>query len=164
MERSGHADSSLNDQGLIFFLPNLTWGQPPYYTHQMASEAMRAAPTAVSVSMAITGASFSNTTDLRGIVSAQIADDNTKTTVRFVNVLPETIFVDLTITGLQTGPSTKVGAVFSATMTVLHSARLSDANTPAAPLAVSPRQIALSDLQKVQVPAHSFAIITVLHT
>jgi hypothetical protein len=49
-------------------------------------------------------------------------------------------------------------------MTVLHSASLADANTPADPLAVSPRQIALSDLQKVRVPPHSFAIITVIHT
>jgi hypothetical protein len=27
MERSGYNEAGLNDQGLIFFLPNMTWGQ-----------------------------------------------------------------------------------------------------------------------------------------
>eukprot|EP00854_Cymbomonas_tetramitiformis_P001553 gene1553-2185_t len=35
-ERSGHFDSF--DQGLSFFLPNMTWLQPPGYVHQMYSD------------------------------------------------------------------------------------------------------------------------------
>jgi hypothetical protein len=31
-ERSGHFDAF--DQGIVFFLPNMTWGMPPFYTHK----------------------------------------------------------------------------------------------------------------------------------
>eukprot|EP00045_Choanoeca_perplexa_P016494 m.223846 g.223846 ORF g.223846 m.223846 type:complete len:768 (-) comp17274_c0_seq5:1144-3447(-) len=41
VEASGHDDLWANghgDQGLIFFAPNQTWAQPPYYLHKMVVE------------------------------------------------------------------------------------------------------------------------------
>merc|ERR1712070_447906 len=38
MERSGYNEAGLNDQGISFFLPNMTWLQPPGYVHAMNSE------------------------------------------------------------------------------------------------------------------------------
>ena len=35
-ERSGHYDAF--DQGISFFLPNMSWIEPPGYVHQMVSE------------------------------------------------------------------------------------------------------------------------------
>merc|ERR1719203_1804438 len=35
MERSGYNEGGLNDQGLIFFLPNMTWLQPAGHVHAM---------------------------------------------------------------------------------------------------------------------------------
>jgi|EP01046_Picozoa_sp_COSAG06_P017124 hypothetical protein len=37
MERSGFSEGGANDQGLLMFLPNQTWGQPGFYTHQMVA-------------------------------------------------------------------------------------------------------------------------------
>ena len=34
-ERSGYNEGGLNDQGLSFFLPNMTWLQPPGWVHAM---------------------------------------------------------------------------------------------------------------------------------
>lgn len=38
MERSGYQEGAANDQGLVFFLPNMTWGQPAFYVRKLYAE------------------------------------------------------------------------------------------------------------------------------
>ena len=46
-ERSGHFDAY--DQGISFFLPNMTWLQPPGYVHQMITQTWGDVGLAVSI-------------------------------------------------------------------------------------------------------------------
>jgi hypothetical protein len=147
MQRSGYQEGGLNDQGLIFFLPNMTWGQPPFYAHKMIADTLQ--PNAVTWSM--TSSDDYNATNLNGIVSSQVSDAGTELTVRLIN--PRTVPVVVCV-------STRACTASSATMTVLHSSNLFDANTPALPTAVSPVTSAIKDLGNVDVPANSFAILT----
>jgi alpha-N-arabinofuranosidase len=157
MERSGYQEGGLNDQGLVFFLPNMTWGQPPFYAHKMIVDTLQ--PNAVTWSM--TSSDGYNATNLNGIVSSQVSDDGTDVTVRFVNPRMVPLFLDLTVKGRRGCVSTSLSSATTATMTILNSANLFDANTPAEPTAVSPVTSVVSDLGNLHVPAKSFAIITV---
>jgi hypothetical protein len=38
MERSGFQEGGANDQGLLMFLPNQTWGQPGFHTRKMVAD------------------------------------------------------------------------------------------------------------------------------
>jgi hypothetical protein len=49
MERSGYNEGGLNDQGISFFLPNMTWLQPPGWVHSMVAESFL--PYALNVSL-----------------------------------------------------------------------------------------------------------------
>lgn len=60
-ERSGHYDAF--DQGIIFFLPNSTWIQPPGYVHKMIHDTWQ--PIALNISVSPSSAS----------VSAQVSED-----------------------------------------------------------------------------------------
>ena len=73
-ERSGHFDAF--DQGLIFFLPNMTWGQPPFYVHKMVKDSWL--PWAVSVTGTVP--------NINQAVSAATSADGSQLTVRIVNV------------------------------------------------------------------------------
>jgi hypothetical protein len=73
-ERSGHYDAF--DQGLIFFLPNMTWGQPPFYVHQMVKDTWQ--PWAVSVTGSLP--------NINQAVSAATSADGSELTVRLVNL------------------------------------------------------------------------------
>ena len=55
LERSGYNEGGLNDQGMIFFLPNMTWLQPPAHVHHMVTSTWQ--PWALNVSMAGSGCS-----------------------------------------------------------------------------------------------------------
>lgn len=77
MERSGYQEAGLNDQGLIFFLPNMTWGQPPYYVHAMIANTSQ--PNACEVNMK---SSDSSAVNPHGVVSAQVSDDGSDIVVR----------------------------------------------------------------------------------
>jgi hypothetical protein len=35
MERSGYQEAGANDQGIILFLPIMTWGEPPFYARKV---------------------------------------------------------------------------------------------------------------------------------
>merc|ERR1712086_1120321 len=98
-------------------------------------------------------------TNLNGIVSSQVSDDGTDVTVRFVN--PRAIPVSLSVTVKGRSGCVSTSLSVSSAITVLTSPNLFDANTPAEPTAVSPVTSAVGDLGSMQVPANSFAIITV---
>jgi len=114
-ERSGHFDAF--DQGISFFLPNMTWLQPPGWVHAMASAAF--APNAVGVAAP---AGYPS--------SAQLADDGSSLTIQIVNAKQTPGVVTFNLAGFA--PS---GA---AAVTTLNGTTLTDGNTPAAPLAMAP--------------------------
>jgi hypothetical protein len=87
-ERSGHFDGF--DQGLIFFLPNQTWLQPPAHAHAMISESWQESVLNVSYGRAL-GQS----------AAAQLATDNSTLVVRYVNAFNESVKVSLDLQGWQ---------------------------------------------------------------
>ena len=137
---------------LVCLQPTMTWGQPPFYVHQMIKNSLQ--PNAVAWSMSSSDAY--NASNLNGIISSQVSDDGTNATIRFVNPRIVPVILNLSMVGRRGCTS----FASSASLTVLHSANLFDANTPAEPTKVSPVTRAISDLRSIQVPPGSFAIIT----
>ncbi len=74
-ERSGHFDAF--DQGLVFFLPNMTWGQPPFYVHEMITDHW------LDGAVNVTG-----NTDVQTVVSASASLDDNRLVIRIVNIQP----------------------------------------------------------------------------
>ena len=106
-ERSGYNEGQANDQGITFFLPNMTWMQPPAHVHAMNAKA--AQPRALSLTTAGPLCDAGLVLDARsggyannsyppsgtrgaggasGAVSAQVSDDGSRLVVRLVNALP----------------------------------------------------------------------------
>jgi hypothetical protein len=52
MERSGYQEGGMNDQGLIFFLPNATWLQPPAWAHAMIHDSWQPHALPIEVTLA----------------------------------------------------------------------------------------------------------------
>ena len=176
MERSGYQEAGLNDQGLIFFLPNMTWGQPPFYSHQMISQYWQANAVHITsnANSSLACPERLNRKQLKrwqpgygvdgcpGAFSAQASDDGKTLIVRFVNMGAGPVTLDLSV-------KNKDGAVpASAKMHLLHSAHMTAVNTPAEPLHVSPTTLNMapgtnfSSLAAVPVPPQSFTIIEVV--
>lgn len=159
-ERSGHYDSC--DQGLAFFLPNMTWLQPPGHVHAMIAGTW--AEHAVSVRLSWTGASPTCPPRSFGMghgaptcpftASAQRSADG-KTL--FVRVTASTAAqIALAVGGLRR-PRGLVN------ITTLNASDLAATNTAAAPAAVSPTAstVSLAASAPVPVPANSFTIFAI---
>ena len=71
--RSGHYDNF--DQAMAFFLPNMTWLQPPGYVHQMVNQTFQ--PNGLSLTL--------NDTSSSSTASAQASDDGSTVVVRLTN-------------------------------------------------------------------------------
>eukprot|EP00958_Prasinococcus_capsulatus_P001456 scaffold133_cov407-Prasinococcus_capsulatus_cf.AAC.21 len=129
-ERSGHFDEW--DQGLSFFLPNMTWLQPPGYVHKMMVEAwlpfaVEATPTGSAGNM--TGQSWSTATDKRSSL-----------TLRYTNMLgdsPRKVSITVDRLGCNASSTLQVHA------NVLTAANTSMANTPSEPALVAPGRVFL---------------------
>ena len=133
--------------------PNVTWGQPPYYVHAMIANTSQ--PNACEVSMT---SSDHATTNEKGVVSAQVSDDGGTVVVRFVNTRPDLILLEVAVEGGNGTASQNTAA--AASMWLLHSAQLSDSNTPERPTFVSPVVTKVDDLSKgVAVPGNAFVIV-----
>ena len=150
-ERSGHFDGF--DQGLSFFLPNMTWLQPPGYVHQMIHEtfASKALKTTLASIPDQNGAPGSSSGSISA--SSQLSDDG------------KTVYVR--ITAAEGGPvniTMKGGAIAtttgSITMTTLSGTDLDDANPPSNPTHISPKTTTVP-LAEVVVPNNSFTILTI---
>jgi len=141
MEQSGYNEGGLNDQGLIFFLPNMTWLQPPGYVHAMVSSSWQPVARNFVTAGNCTGSSF-------GSVSVQASDDGHTLVIRLVNELPHDrqFRVD-------------VGRSMQMSMTTIASEDLSGVNTPAHPAQIVP-SAPQSIQQDVILPANSFTVIT----
>jgi len=144
-ERSGHYDAF--DQGLVFFLPNMTWGQPPFYVHKMITQQW--APNVLNVT-----ANDYSPSDLSKIMSAGLSDDGKTLVLRIANPL-----------GALNGTVTVVGKSVtgaSATQVCLQSDDMSAANTPANPTLVSPGPASQFTWNgTISLPRQSYCILTV---
>merc|ERR1712151_1137426 len=78
MERSGYNEGGVNDQGLIFYLPNMTWLQPPAHVHSMIAKTWQ--PIAVDYSTSAACGIVQN-----GTISAQKSADGRTLVLRLVN-------------------------------------------------------------------------------
>jgi alpha-L-arabinofuranosidase len=162
----------------------MTWGQPPFYSHQMIHQSWQPNAVAVSTNATTTGTSFVCPETLRdqqngwwhesdaqradggsdgspggscsGAVTAQVSDDGKTLVVRFVNMGVGPVVLDL-----QIAPRT----ASAAELRVLHSDKLTAVNTPAQPRAVVPTTVKMSagtkfsTLSAVPVPPQAFAIV-----
>jgi len=143
MERSGHYDNF--DQGITFFLPNMTWIQPPGYVHSMITQ------TWADQGLGVT---WDTTQNKAYAVSAQKTTDNSKLYVRVVNNQGVASALTLTINGFAS--KTTVNAW------TLANPNLSAANTPSNPTNVSPVQSTLtipSGGGNISLPMYSFLVL-----
>ena len=152
VERSGYQEGGLNDQGISFYLPNMTWLQPPGYVHSMISKAWfsKAASSAVSGCDVDCGATQCTAAHV------QVSDDGKNTSVYFLNMTPDKVSLTLKLSNKwkASSPST-VQAV------QIQSPDLQQSNTPSNPTAVSPQLVTLDISKAIQMPAQSFTVFMI---
>ena len=152
-ERSGHYDAF--DQGISFFLPNMTWLQPPGFVHQMIAQTPAWKAVAVMVKSGESSAGVSPPPAALS-VSAQTTDDGKRT---FVRVATGANAVDLVINAKHFGAAAVGTAVVEAT--TLSATSLDDANPPGDPARISPKELPIAAGQPVHLPANSYTVLTV---
>jgi hypothetical protein len=162
-ERSGHFIHPPWDQGLTFWLPNMTWIQPPGYVHQMISKTW--ADQILSTNLAATNLSAL-------AASAQLSDDNSTLVVQLVNLDDSTQSTAFTValSGSWSPSTTAAGVQWTLTQPDLPpgvAPNASAANTPAQPTYVSPTQKPItwpsggsSTPLLISLPPLSFTILT----
>merc|ERR1711916_346175 len=117
-ERSGHYDNF--DQGITFFLPNMTWIQPPGYVHQIINQTFMGSAVNVQAQL-----------PTEASVSAQVSADGKEGVLRFTNraSVPITMNIDF----VQGKPAATVK------QTILRAGLNGEtANAPSNPTAVLP--------------------------
>jgi len=140
-ERSGHFDAW--DQGISFFLPNMTWLQPPGYVHQMISDTWQ--PLALNVTL-------NPNTDpgyrAKYSVSAAKSEDGSKLVVRYVNAdsAPQVV-------------TFQVGDMLIENAFQISNSDLQGANPPGNPTAIAPKEIKGKANSPFTVPGYSFTVI-----
>ena len=102
MERSGYNEGFANDQGLSFFLPNMTWLQPPGYVHAMIHESWQ--PLAVNFSLS-PGCAASGINVSAGDISAAANADGSAASVRIVNQGSEALQIAVVMAAQRTDAS-----------------------------------------------------------
>merc|ERR1712110_1161923 len=117
LERSGYNEGGLNDQGLLFYLPNATWLQPPGHVHRLTAQTRQ--PLAVEV--VAQGPGCPDDRPGSGMLSAQASEDGRTVVVRVVNPgPPRNISVQVNFSGLaavQSVAATSIGGALHATNT-----------------------------------------------
>ena len=147
MERSGYQEAGLNDQGIIFFLPNMTWGEPPFYARKMIHDTWQ--PQAVAVTADASDAASSGP---EGRFSAQKSADGKTLVVRYVNNGPAQSLA-ITVKGMTPAVTAKTWTMQNDDLTAV--------NTPAEPTKVVPTMatVPTASLSKLAVKAQSFVIV-----
>jgi alpha-L-arabinofuranosidase len=143
MERGGYQE---NDQGMIFFLPNMTWGQPPFYAHQMIHHAWQ--PQAVAVT------SDAPQLAIEPRFSAQKSADGKMLVVRYVNNgAAQTLKIHVKGMAAELAATVKLRCYANDDLTAV--------NTPAEPAKVVPVVTTLptSSLARLAVRKQSFIIV-----
>ena len=177
MERSGYQEGGMNDQGLIFFLPNATWLQPPAWAHAMIHDTWQPRALPIEVTLAKTPLSQHRPEEDRPAagpaipsgtvagtvsVSAQASANRSVIALRVTNfgVYPATVSVNLKPKG-KSNFSLEEAAV---TCWQLSSTRLTDANTPGKPDKIVPKELGAVSLAPLLVPPFSFTTCAVVNT
>jgi len=119
-ERSGYDEGGANDQGLAFYLPNMSWLQPPGHLHAMVHHTWL--PAALPVRTNGSAANLS--------VSAQLAVDRSRLRLIVVNNRSTAAATSVAINGWH--------AARTANVTTLAAPSLDAANPPGQPDLVSP--------------------------
>merc|ERR1712160_208664 len=144
-ERSGHFDAF--DQGISFFLPNMTWLQPPGYVHKMIADTWASKGLNVSVSTEVpaTGKGPQSPS-----ASAQLSDDGKTVYVRVAVDTATTVV-------LQFNGKPLSGVVKRTTISALNK---DAANSPGDPTFISPvaSTVDLQNDGSVAVPSNSFTV------
>ena len=192
MERSGYNEGFANDQGLSFFLPNMTWLQPPGYVHAMIHESWQ--PLAVNFSLS-PGCAASGLNVSAGDISAAANADGSAASVRIVNQGAEALQIAVVMavertdaspspsdnestTGGDRSEATALVSVLKGSACASNdtfpyvSEHTACANTPARPELFSPTpwaapplapEAARAGVGEVTVPGFSYAVVK-LHT
>jgi hypothetical protein len=166
LERSGYNEGGLNDQGLVFFLPNMTFLQPPGLVHKMIANTWQA----IAAEVALVGQGCGSAFPFRGpdfggspyrepkgaVVSAQVSADGSAKSIRFVNRGDTPIaltVVDIDNTQMAGGG----GAWNVSTITGAPNAT----NTPSDPQAIAPTTTRpLRAGEAFVAPPNSFTVFT----
>ena len=173
LERSGYNEGGLNDQGLIFFLPNQTFTQPPGLVHKMIADTWQ--PIAADLSLVGPGCASAFPTPgpdvtTRGtartmvnvgsesegaIASAQVSADGAAKSVRFVNRGDAPIALTL---ASSDDLSASMGSWQVSTIT----GAPNQTNTPSEPQAVAPTTMPrpLKPGEAFVALPHSFTVFT----
>jgi hypothetical protein len=147
-ERSGHFDNY--DQGLSFFLPNMTWLQPPGWVHTMIAQTWADIVLVANYSALPPGVSF----------AAQLTADRATFVVRAVNMgaAVQPLAVELT------GGAFSLEMNANSAVTALTGPDLQGDNPPSAPLTISPSAILSADVSEnsvmLELPPYSFVVAT----
>jgi len=146
MERSGYNEGGVADQGLAFYLPNMTWLQPPAHVHAMISETWQ--PLAIDYSVSADCGNLDN-----GTISVQTSEDGRTVAVRIVNESPasRTFFID-------------VGHHAELMVRSISFPDKAAANTPANPQLIVPTQPRVVQNQTVELPGYSYSVFVSTRT
>ena len=153
-ERSGYQEGGLNDQGISFFLPNMTWLQPPGYVHNMVSKAWfskAASSVMTGCDMQIDCGETQCTT-----IHVQVSDDGKNISVYFLNMTPGEVSLTLKLSDKWKASSPGNVQAFQ-----IHSDDLQQSNTPSNPTAVSPQQLTVDISKAIQMPGQSFTVFMI---
>eukprot|EP00927_Polykrikos_kofoidii_P055382 TRINITY_DN49653_c0_g1_i1.p1 TRINITY_DN49653_c0_g1~~TRINITY_DN49653_c0_g1_i1.p1 ORF type:complete len:705 (-),score=59.15 TRINITY_DN49653_c0_g1_i1:16-2130(-) len=156
-ERSGYNEGGWNDQGFVFYLPNMTWLQPPGHVHSMLHKMWQ--PRGLKVTLEgcehvhCGSPSGEGGDDTRcALATAQAAEDGSIVVVQLLNMGDAAIEFTLAMVGARL-PQTAHALVLGADS-------LSSVNTPSEPSKVSPVS-ALLELTngKIKLPRQTFAVL-----
>ena len=160
MERSGYNSGFANDQGLIFYLPNTTWLQPPAHVHAMITESWQ--PHSANFTL---GSGCSSLNVSAGDVSAAVSADGQAASVRIVNEGAAPLTVKVSIGGDRAAAAAAVnvsvleGSACAKTPTFPYqSEHKRCANTPGEPDLFAPTPWHVVEGGSLTVPGYSFAV------
>ena len=152
MERSGYQEAGANDQGIIFFLPNMTWGLPPFYARKMIADTWQPQAVAVTSDAGPSQCIEGHPQNCEGRYSAQMSADAKTLVVRYVNDGP-TQTLALNLKGFAPSATAKLW--------VMQNDDLAAVNTPAEPTKVvfEKSTVPTASLASLVVQTQSFIIV-----
>jgi hypothetical protein len=150
------------DQGISFFLPNMTFLQPAGYVHQMIDQTWQPSALKVDVPPGNWGAQMQNSN--ASVISAQRSADGKTLVLRFVNAVlsSDTAIAPPTTLTVHLKGSMAALDFSSATMWTLSSLDSLAANTPGHPMLIAPEKTTLpsfGDGAVLHLLANSYVVV-----
>ena len=159
MERSGYNSGGWNDQGLIFFLPNMTWFQPPAYVHAMINDKWR--PNALDVERSDKATPCGDLYHGHPAgscvsVAAQAAADGKSISVQLLNM--QSAETNISLEFLHSDSLSVAVGLSAVNVTWLQSDDTKAVNTPSRPEAIKPFSTIVDANKPLIVPRFSFGV------